>query len=192
MRAAARERRKALLTRYDVILDNPWDEEPDLMATVRLCQRLPTPYNLALFSLTLYPGTHLYDQAKAEGRITDELRQIYRASQLVPRRTYLNGVFAALSANAPSWAVAALMWAPLRRRGGLAALPYGVAFAFHGLKLAKGLLQFVRRGEWAVIRSLLKAGWWKLVDDLGVHGDRARRPRFEGGLGDVPGESAAS
>jgi hypothetical protein len=35
---------------------------------------------------------------------------------LVPKRNYLNGVFAAVSANAPRWAITFLLWNPRHRQ----------------------------------------------------------------------------
>lgn len=62
---------------YDVIIDNPWETEEDLVETLQLLARLPKPYALSLYALTFYPGTELYDRARAEGIVTDDVRDSY-------------------------------------------------------------------------------------------------------------------
>jgi radical SAM superfamily enzyme YgiQ (UPF0313 family) len=183
LRHVARKRGKQILGRYDFILNNPWETPEDVEASLRLCTRLSKPFNLALFSLTLYPGTELYEKARREGLITDDLNQVYRCSQLMVKPTYLNGVFAALSANAPRWVVRLLLWAPLRRSDAVW-LPYRVAKVFEFLKLAKGFLGYVIRGEWRLIRFLWRQGWGRVLGGAKLD---PKKPRFSG----APGEFAA-
>jgi anaerobic magnesium-protoporphyrin IX monomethyl ester cyclase len=64
-----------LAPHYDVIVDSPWETEADRLATLRLLSRLPTPYEVLFFSLTVFPGTGLYDRARAEGLLTEETYQ---------------------------------------------------------------------------------------------------------------------
>jgi anaerobic magnesium-protoporphyrin IX monomethyl ester cyclase len=179
LKYVARKLGKQILGRYDFILDNPWESPEDVEASIRLCTKLSKPFNLALFSLTLYPGTELYDKARREGRITDDLNQVYRSSQLMVKPTYLNGVFAALSANVPRWLVACLLWPPLRRSGPVW-LPYRVAKVFELLKLARGFLGYVMRGEWRIIRFLWRQGWARV---LGAAKPDQKKPRFSGAPG---------
>uniref|UniRef100_I2Q7J4 Fe-S oxidoreductase n=1 Tax=Desulfovibrio sp. U5L TaxID=596152 RepID=I2Q7J4_9BACT len=74
---------------YHVIIDAPWEDEEDLLATVRLLARLPKPFGLAIASLLFFPDTALYAKARAEGRIRDEEAAIYRRPFFIPpRRTY--------------------------------------------------------------------------------------------------------
>ncbi|MYL81751.1 radical SAM protein [Desulfovibrio aerotolerans] len=84
------ERRGRLLTPdYHVIIDAPWEEPEDLLATVRLLARLPKPFGLAIASLVYFPETELYRRAKAEGRIVHEETEIYRRPfYIAPRRSY--------------------------------------------------------------------------------------------------------
>ena len=42
--------------------------------------KIKTPWLLNLFSLSFYPGTDLYDRAKKDGIITDDLNEVYRKS----------------------------------------------------------------------------------------------------------------
>jgi len=83
-------RRPKLLTPdYHVIIDSPWEEDEDLLATVRLLAKLPKPFGLAMASLVYFPETELYRRARAEGRIVDEETEIYRRPFYIPpRRSY--------------------------------------------------------------------------------------------------------
>ena len=45
---------------YDVILDNPFEEEGDVIETLRVLQKVPKPFQLQLFTLTFYKGTEIY------------------------------------------------------------------------------------------------------------------------------------
>lgn len=52
---------------YDVIVDNPFETDEERMETIRVLMNLKKPFNIDLFSLTLYPGTRLYDQYRESG-----------------------------------------------------------------------------------------------------------------------------
>ncbi|MHC1791173.1 B12-binding domain-containing radical SAM protein [Solidesulfovibrio sp.] len=74
---------------YHVIIDAPWEDETDLLATVRLLARLPKPFGLAIASLVYFPETELYRRARDEGRIHHEETEIYRRPfYIAPRRSY--------------------------------------------------------------------------------------------------------
>jgi len=75
---------------YHVILDNPWESVDDTMETLKLILNLPGRFGLCLASLTFYPGTALYERALKEGRIRDEINEVYRKAFYKPRSTYLN------------------------------------------------------------------------------------------------------
>jgi len=45
---------------YDVILDNPFEEEEDVISTLNVLKQIPKPFQLQLFTLTFYKGTDLY------------------------------------------------------------------------------------------------------------------------------------
>jgi len=78
---------------YDIILDNPWETDEDLIKTLMFLSKLPTPYTLGLFSLNYYPETELYIKAKMDGIITDDLKDVYRKHFHNCKRTYLNNLF---------------------------------------------------------------------------------------------------
>jgi radical SAM superfamily enzyme YgiQ (UPF0313 family) len=91
---------KIRLPGYDVILDNPWETEDDSIETLMFLSRLPTPYKLFLFSLTFFPGTELYELAKKDGIVKDDLRDIYRKDYVCCKNTYLNRLFFLLDEHA--------------------------------------------------------------------------------------------
>jgi len=83
---------------YDIILDNPWESEHDLIKTLMLLSSLPIPYGLMLYSLSFFPGTTLYDRAKKEGIIEDTIDDIYNRNYYVIKPIYLNKLFMLLEA----------------------------------------------------------------------------------------------
>jgi anaerobic magnesium-protoporphyrin IX monomethyl ester cyclase len=64
--------------KYDIILDNPYENTEDLQDTINLMMRIPPPYQVQPFSLVFIPGTDLHTRALRDGLIQDEQRQIYR------------------------------------------------------------------------------------------------------------------
>jgi radical SAM superfamily enzyme YgiQ (UPF0313 family) len=59
---------------YDVILDNPWEEEDDLVEAIETLLRIPKPYMLQLFSLSFYQGTEIFRRANDEGLLFEDSR----------------------------------------------------------------------------------------------------------------------
>jgi len=51
---------------YDVILDNPFENEGDKIETIETIMHAPKPYHIQLFSLSLYLGTEIYERAQKE------------------------------------------------------------------------------------------------------------------------------
>ncbi len=82
---------------YDIILDNPWETEQDLIETLIFLSSIPKPFVLSLFSLTFYPETALYSRALNDGIITDEIKDVYLKYYHRYNRTYLNMLFSLLS-----------------------------------------------------------------------------------------------
>jgi len=78
---------------YDIILDNPWETDDDLIKTLMFLSKLPTPYRLLCYSLTIYPGTELYIKAEADGIITENQKDAYRKDFYHCNRTYMNKLF---------------------------------------------------------------------------------------------------
>ena len=82
---------------FDIILDNPWDTDEDLIETLMFLSKLPTPYILNLCSLVFYPETALYRKAKKEGLIKDDVKDVYGKYMFGCSNTYLNKLFRLLS-----------------------------------------------------------------------------------------------
>ena len=87
------EHRDKVKASYDIILDNPWETDEDLIETVMFLSKLPTPFELNLFSLVFYPATDIYRRAKKEGIIKDDLKDVYRKYHFETTNTYLNKLF---------------------------------------------------------------------------------------------------
>ena len=78
---------------YDIILDNPWETDEDLIEGLMFLSKLPTPFQLSLYSLVFYPETDIYKKAKKEGFIKDDLNDIYRKYYHGCTSTHLNKLF---------------------------------------------------------------------------------------------------
>ncbi|MBN2384079.1 B12-binding domain-containing radical SAM protein [bacterium] len=75
---------------YHLILDNNWETEEDVLATLDLILGLPRPFGLKPSSLVLYPGTELFAIAQKQGLVKDEKQEVYRKAFGAPYSTYLN------------------------------------------------------------------------------------------------------
>ena len=78
---------------YDFILDNYWETEETRKESLEFVLSLKKPYTLSLFSLTLYPGTGLYDRAKKEGKIKDDLKEVYLKNHMLLNNSRINTLF---------------------------------------------------------------------------------------------------
>jgi len=83
-------RKKMIFPTYDIILDNPWESDEDLLQTIELLSQLPRPFGINPFSLTLYPGTKLYERAKGEGILSNEIKEVYHKDFYLFSPSYLN------------------------------------------------------------------------------------------------------
>lgn len=52
---------------YDIILDNPYETEEDILKTLEVILQIRKPFQFQLFSLCLYQGTELHEKAKKDG-----------------------------------------------------------------------------------------------------------------------------
>jgi len=92
---------RILPPRYDIILDNPFETDQDVIETIKLLLKIKRPYLIQYFCLTLFPGTELAEKAEKAGIITDWLRQVYRKQLFHKRRTYLNFVISLFNTPIP-------------------------------------------------------------------------------------------
>lgn len=61
-----------VIPRYNIIVDNPYENDVDADATTELLMRLPQPYIAALYSLCYFPKTELTKQALKDRLIIEE------------------------------------------------------------------------------------------------------------------------
>ncbi|MBN1303450.1 MAG: cobalamin-dependent protein [Anaerolineales bacterium] len=74
--------------KYDVILDNPFENISDRIETIETLIQIPKPYLLEFFSLTYYPGTELYERALQE--YPDQMESAFKKNYLKYQRNTLN------------------------------------------------------------------------------------------------------
>jgi len=90
--ALINEYKDRLVPFYDLIIDNPWEDDDSLVETMRFITRLPMPFELIMYSLTFYPGTDIYDDAVRDGLVTDDVEDVYRKYYHSFQPTYLNAL----------------------------------------------------------------------------------------------------
>lgn len=56
----------------DVICDNPYETDEDVIETIKILSQIPKPFGVAMYSLTLYPHTGIYNRALKDGIISPE------------------------------------------------------------------------------------------------------------------------
>lgn len=152
---------------YQVILDDPVSTPEDKRCLFELLLQIPRPYEMILFSLTIYPGSALGEDLKRRGLITDE--DIEGPSMKVFRQFRVDLSYAR-GAQDRFWTALIVLvskgFVPkgfLRRLASsrlLARWPWPVtalAFAANVLKLGLMAVRLVVRGElsWAVVRRWL-------------------------------------
>ncbi len=75
---------------YDVILDNPFETDKDLIDTVLTLMETPKPYYTQYFSLSFYPGTELRKRALEDGLIEGDEYQ--SKDNLLYNKTSINNL----------------------------------------------------------------------------------------------------
>jgi len=103
---------RMLPPRYDIIIDNPMEEDKDVVDSIRLLLKLKKPYFIQYFPLCLFPGTDLADRAAKAGIITNWKEQVYRKQVFHKRRTYLNFVLNLFNSPAPKFILRLLITRP--------------------------------------------------------------------------------
>lgn len=93
--SAINKYKNKLRVSYDLILDNPYEDNSDKMETIKLLNLLPRPFDLQLFSLNFFPGTKLYDKAKADGFLLEkDIHNIHKKRFNIDIETnYFNSIF---------------------------------------------------------------------------------------------------
>lgn len=186
IKRVVKETKMEVLVRYDFILDNPWEDEQDILDSIHLAMRLrKSNYsgwkcNLVLFSLKFYPGTDLYEKARGEGIIFDDINQIYRASQLVKSNKYLNEVFGLLAVGSPDWLISFSLKKPARDLNFTMVLRI-FEFMLLASKASKYFLNSLKKSEERQLYSLLSRIFFRLSYLLRIE---SKRPKFREGPGE--------
>jgi anaerobic magnesium-protoporphyrin IX monomethyl ester cyclase len=63
---------------YQFIIDNPYETIEETIQTLELLLELPRPGDNPVYSLMLFPGTELYQQARKDGYLVDVMEQVYK------------------------------------------------------------------------------------------------------------------
>jgi len=105
--------KESLYVSYDIIIDNPYETNEDLVQTIELVSKFPKPRYFKMFSLCFFPGTELYEKAKKDGTLPDEEElKAYKKNFLSlyhRKKKYLNLVFSLLNRNIPSFVISILI-----------------------------------------------------------------------------------
>lgn len=128
---------------YDFILDNPFEKDEDVEATLKFIGKLQKPFALNLFSMTFYPGTSLYDMAIEKDLISSEediTQEAFKKNYLSPNPGYYNGLFKIIS----SFKIPNKIWDILvERKSGYRVwyklLSFGTKFAITPEMFVKGI-----------------------------------------------------
>lgn len=86
LKAAEILRNHNIAAQYDLIVDNPWETEADMLETIDVLLKIPRPYGTQIYSLCFFRGTKLYELRKAKRlplhNASRKNFQMYRKSQL--------------------------------------------------------------------------------------------------------------
>ena len=100
---------------YDFILDNPWENEEDVVESLKFIVELPRPFYLQIFSLVFFPGTEIYNKAKRDGMLPENQDRVYVSQYNNRKITYLNLLFSMASHNWPRPLLRLLLKPALRK-----------------------------------------------------------------------------
>ncbi len=80
---------------YDIILDNPYETEEDLLKTLDIILKIPKPFQLQLFSLCFYQGTELYKRAINDKLLFDnpKTHEFKLSASILNKLIYLTPTF---------------------------------------------------------------------------------------------------
>jgi len=185
-RVSAETQRK-IIVRYDFIVDNPWGGEEDVEKSIRFALQLQKPFELAVFSLVFYPGTELYNKAKAEGMIKDDLNEVYRITQLTPKYMYMNEVFLLMGQGAPKWLIRLLLKTKMRSRAFARVLrKVFVLLVYYPRALRFFLFERFRHNKGQVFSRAFQ----KIVNDCKAGRMARRMPQFDGVAGEILAENS--
>jgi radical SAM superfamily enzyme YgiQ (UPF0313 family) len=141
---------------YDFIVDNPWETDDQVFETLEFMLSIPRPFNYLTFSLTFYPGTELYERAKKDGYLHDEVEQVYRKDYLEPESTYINAMVKLFKYQfLPRWFLAFLINSKIRRSN-LVWLPKLMLRFCRLIELSTQGIHAIIKGDWMTLKRGLK------------------------------------
>jgi len=73
----------------DVIVDNPYEKEEDVLDSIKTLNQLKKGFNLGVYSLAFYPGTILYERAVKEKILSDSEEYLSKEFHVF-KHNYLN------------------------------------------------------------------------------------------------------
>ena len=141
---------------FDFMLDNPWETQDDMLETLEMVLKIKPQGKFAhsLFSLTLYPGTELYEKGVKEGLIQRNDPKVYKKHYFTLQNSFINScivLFARL--DVPEGVI---RWLLTRRNTwpvNLLNHSTRLLLGFYVLKI--GLRNLVFKGKTDVLRSAL-------------------------------------
>jgi len=74
---------------YDIIVDNPYETESEVLDTINVLLKIPKPFMLQMFSLCFYYGTQLYEKALKDKMLFEDSR---KKNMKKYSNTYLNKI----------------------------------------------------------------------------------------------------
>ncbi|KQC07040.1 MAG: hypothetical protein APR62_07170 [Smithella sp. SDB] len=101
LKAAQAVKNNDLAAFYDVILDNPFETDENLIDTVLTLIKTPKPFYTQFFSLSFYPGTELQKRALEKGLINGNEYQ--SKDYLLYNKTDINNLIRLATFLPPSW-----------------------------------------------------------------------------------------
>lgn len=101
--------KKSLFPSYDIIIDNPYENNDDILDTIKLLLKIPRPLHVKSFSLTFFPGTELFEKALQDGTLAKgEKYKAYGKHFLnfyYREKKYLNFVLPLLNKKIPNFII---------------------------------------------------------------------------------------
>jgi radical SAM superfamily enzyme YgiQ (UPF0313 family) len=91
---------------YDIITDNPFETEADSLETINVLMKTPKPFFVEFFSLTLYPGTELYEKAQSE--CPEHIEESFKKDFLIMRKSMINNLIRSAAYARSGWVSKAL------------------------------------------------------------------------------------
>jgi radical SAM superfamily enzyme YgiQ (UPF0313 family) len=132
---------------YDLIVDDPMGDYDEALDTIRLLARMPRPFVLHIYSMTLFPGTALYKRALKRGVLTEDQieERVYRKISALSSDRYLYLLIKLFTRPyVPASLIALLATPPLRMAFDHSWFP----------KLVGGLRRLFRGLGWRAVRPV--------------------------------------